>query len=320
MYDTPLVSIVIPVYNGSNYLREAIESALSQTYKNIEVLVINDGSKDEGKTEAIANSFGNKIRYFFKTNGGVASALNMGIREMKGDYFSWLSHDDVYYHHKIATQIDTLKKYSTKTVLYADYDIIDENSALIGTERVPEFEPAALRYRLTVSHPIHGCTLLIPRSCLQQCGFFDERLRTTQDYDYWFRMADYCRFVHVPDRLIQSRHHLNQGTHTMLPLHYREVNELLGRFLEMLTPAELTAGSGAAPGLAYAMICENFITRKLYPSALAALGKSVRAFLFQSQNVQFLTVRLLAIQVFRLLRVLLLRLLLVGVQWRRTIP
>lgn len=315
----PTVSIIIPVYNGADFLREAIDSSLAQTYTDCEVLVINDGSTDGGATEAIALSYGEQIRYFSKKNGGVASALNLGIRKMRGEYFSWLSHDDVYYHHKIATQMDILEKYPTKTVLYSDYDIIDENSALIKTERVPEFEPEALRYRLTVSHPIHGCTLLIPRSCLQQCGFFDERLRTTQDYDYWFRMADYCRFMHVPDRLIQSRHHLNQGTHTMLPLHYREVDELLGRFLEMLTPEELTAGSGAAPGLAYAMICENFITRKLYPSALAALGKSVRALLFQSQIVQFLTVRLLAIQVFRLLRVLLLRLL-ARVQWRRTIP
>ena len=73
----PLVSIVIPVYNGSNFLAEAIKSALNQTYKNIEVLVINDGSNDNKETEKICKSFGEKIRYFYKGNEGVAKALSL---------------------------------------------------------------------------------------------------------------------------------------------------------------------------------------------------------------------------------------------------
>ena len=94
MREVPMVSIVIPVYNGSNYLSEAIDSALNQTYPNCEVIVVNDGSEDEGKTENIALSYGSKIRYFAKKNGGAATALNLGIAEMKGEYFSWLSHDE----------------------------------------------------------------------------------------------------------------------------------------------------------------------------------------------------------------------------------
>ena len=85
MYYNPRVSIVIPVYNGSNYLSEAIESALNQTYGNTEVIVVNDGSCDAGRTEDIARDYGEKIRYFVKENGGVASALNTGIRRMTGD-------------------------------------------------------------------------------------------------------------------------------------------------------------------------------------------------------------------------------------------
>jgi glycosyltransferase involved in cell wall biosynthesis len=75
----PKVSIIIPVYNGSNFLKEAIDSAIAQTYKNIEIIVINDGSSDNGATEKIAKSYGDKIRYFKKENGGVATALNLGI-------------------------------------------------------------------------------------------------------------------------------------------------------------------------------------------------------------------------------------------------
>ena len=103
----PLVSIVIPVYNGANYVSEAIESALKQTYKNIEVIVVNDGSTDN--TEKIVKKYGDKIRYFYKENGGVASALNLGIKNMKGEYFSWLSHDNIYYSNKIEIQIEALR-------------------------------------------------------------------------------------------------------------------------------------------------------------------------------------------------------------------
>ena len=86
----PKVSIVIPVYNGEDYVNEAIDSALAQTYENCEVIVVNDGSTDN--TEAIVKTYGNKIRYFSKENGGVSSALNVGIEHMEGEYFQYLPH------------------------------------------------------------------------------------------------------------------------------------------------------------------------------------------------------------------------------------
>ena len=82
----PKVVVIMPVYNGSNYMREAIDSALNQTYKNVEVVVINDGSTDGGKTDAIAKSYGDKIKYFVKENGGVSSALNFGIKYIQDNY------------------------------------------------------------------------------------------------------------------------------------------------------------------------------------------------------------------------------------------
>ena len=93
------VSIIIPVYNGENYIREAIDSALSQTYKNIEIIVVNDGSKDN--TDEICKSYGKKIKYIKKENGGVATALNTGIKAAKGQYIAWLSHDDLYKENRI---------------------------------------------------------------------------------------------------------------------------------------------------------------------------------------------------------------------------
>lgn len=208
----PKVSIVIPVYNGSDYLREAVDSALAQTYDNVEVLVVDDGSDDGGKTAGIARSYEGKIRYFRKENGGVASALNLGIREMTGEYFSWLSHDDVYYPIKIVTQVRYLAGENRDVVLYGDYDLIDESSSLIGTNRIPSVDPSMFRRELMTSYPINGCTALIPKRCFESTGFFDEELKTSQDYAMWFRMARRYDFVHLPEILIRTRIHPRQGS------------------------------------------------------------------------------------------------------------
>jgi len=262
-YECPKVSIIIPVYNGSNYLSEAIDSALAQSYNNLEVIVVNDGSKDDGKTELIALSYGERLRYFSKNNGGVASALNLGIKVMEGEYFSWLSHDDVYYPDKVRRQIDILSDHSSlDTIIFSDFDMIDKDSKLIGAIDVVVNHPDIMQYELTVGYPIHGCTLLIPKICFDRIGLFDERKRTTQDYDMWFRMADAFSFVHLPEKLIQSRAHESQGTNTMRDLHLREVNDLLCSFVLKLTDNQVTVATGQPSSLAFVSIAENFWMRK----------------------------------------------------------
>ena len=210
---TPKISIIIPVYNGSNFLREAIDSALAQTYENVEILVINDGSNDHGATEKIAKSYGDKIRYFAKEYGGVATALNLGIKKMKGDYFSWLSHDDLYRPEKITKQIEFLSKQTDKNiVIYADYELINEKGNHVETrvqdhqmlEKVPIYS--------LLRGIINGITLLIPKVVFETHGDFDVSLRCTQDYDLWFRIFNDYKFVHQPEVLTKTRFHPNQDT------------------------------------------------------------------------------------------------------------
>lgn len=208
------VSIIIPVYNGSNYLREAIDSALSQTYSNCEIIVVNDGSTDDGATRDIALSYGDKIRYFEKENGGVSSALNLAIEQMNGDYFSWLSHDDLYYPNKIERQIEEASKYDDHTIFYSDVDIINENGKVIETvkwdhtmlENKPDY--AVLR------GSISGISLFIPKKAFDEYGKFDENLRCVQDYLKWFEMLSTYRFVHIDEVLAMSRVHGKQVTRT----------------------------------------------------------------------------------------------------------
>ncbi len=253
MASGPLVSIVIPVYNGTDFLREAIDSALAQTYPNVEILVVDDGSSDGGATSAISKSYGDRIRYLHKENGGVASALNLGIREMRGEYFSWLSHDDVYLPAKLASQVGELTRQGGDTVLYADYEIIDEGGKRIGRFRAADLPRLPFRWALTADAPVNGCTMLVPARCFEDAGIFDERLKTTQDYDLWFRMANRFRFVHMPEAVLLSRVHAGQGTRAMSETCIAEGDALHIGFLEMLA-AEPDGGPSFDRFLLYAAV------------------------------------------------------------------
>lgn len=167
----PLVSIVIPVFNGANYLREAIDSALAQTYSNIEIVVVNDGSQDDGQTEAIALEYGNKIRYFSKGNGGTSTALNLGIKNMRGEYFCWLSHDDLYHPECVQAQVSTLAILDDKTTItMTDLNTMDENRRIMCADTNYSFHinewPTRQEARLypVIYMKLHGCQMMFHRS------------------------------------------------------------------------------------------------------------------------------------------------------------
>ena len=228
----PSVSIVIPVYNGSDYLREAVDSALGQTCPGVEVLVVNDGSDDGGRTEAIALSYGDRVRYLRKENGGVASALNLGIREMRGEHFSWLSHDDVYLPRKVEREVAALERHGKDAVVYSDYESIDASSRHVEVFRAGRLSAPQFRMLLVTDIPVNGCTVLVPRRCLERVGLFDERLKVSQDYDLWFRLARVYPFVHVPEVLLRSRLHAGQGTRRMTSACLAEGNANFTQWLD----------------------------------------------------------------------------------------
>ncbi len=262
MESKPLVSIIIPAYKAADYLREAIDSALRQTYPNTELLVINDGSPDKGETERIAQSYGDLIRYFYKPNGGAGSALNHGIHHMRGEFFSWLSHDDVYYPNKVERQVARFRELGrSDVILYSDFDLIDSRGNLITAVRIPEISPFAFRFRLAAGSFLHGCSLFVPRAAFDRCGLFDENLRTTQDYDLWFKMSFKYDFVQMRETLIQGRMHPGQGTRTMRASVREENNALLCRFLDGISRDELRAASGQALPLAYLSLARRFFRR-----------------------------------------------------------
>ena len=218
MTSKPLVSIIIPVYNGGDYLREAIDSALAQTYAPIEVLVVNDGSKDDGATARIAAEYGEAIRYFEKENGGVSSALNCGIRNMRGAYFSWLSHDDAYEPRKVEAQVAALPEDGEKVLVYCNFSTMNSRSEPMPDTKAAcrpqkDMSPREALHQVLRHGSLNGCGFLIPREAFDECGGFDETLRYAQDSLMWYRLFSGGWSVRVvPEPLVRSRVHENQQT------------------------------------------------------------------------------------------------------------
>jgi glycosyltransferase involved in cell wall biosynthesis len=234
--DSPKVSIVIPVYNGANFLKEAIDSALAQTYPNVEVIVINDGSSDGGATDAVARLYGDRIRYFVKENGGVASALNFGIAKMQGRYFSWLSHDDQYEKTKIERQIAYLRPHTGEDLIVACNAKVLFASGLKKKVNIDAntFDFIDIFLATSANVGLNGCSLLVPKKAFEVCGTFDERLPLTQDYELWFRMKDSFTFVLLNQHLVISRQHAEQGSVKKKDALYQAGDELHSRLLNTI--------------------------------------------------------------------------------------
>lgn len=236
----PKVTIIIPVYNGSNFLAEAIDSALAQTYQNCEIIVINDGSKDDNASEKIALSYGDKIRYYAKENGGVSSALNFAFEKMTGEWFSWLSHDDLYYPEKIEKQIDFINELLvndpkldlSKTVIHCATESIDKDGKVIKTPNYSDLQVKENTLDVIIgnvyNYRLSGCSFLLPSACCQDVGGFREDIRTVSDVEYWYRLLfnGYQFYCIKNDILVKNRSHGKQVGKTKVSLFDQELEDL----------------------------------------------------------------------------------------------
>ena len=216
----PLVSIIIPVYNGSKFLSCAIDAALNQTYKNIEVIVVNDGSNDKKKCERIAMKYGDKIKYYYKENGGVSSALNYGIKRMNGDYFSWLSHDDFIEKDHIEKLVELVScEGNEKVIPFSSFKIIDSNGDL-DIQKTIDAQLVVMDYKMSkiknyyslLQGEINGGSVLIPKEAFKKYGLFNENLQITQERDMWSRLIKEYHFINIPYDTASLRVHSNQVT------------------------------------------------------------------------------------------------------------
>ncbi len=212
----PLVSVIIPVYNRADLIRETIESVLKQTYQNIEIIVVDDGSTDN--SIEILNEFSKKIKLFQhpgKINKGQAAAINLGLKMAKGSYIAILDSDDLFYPLKIEKQVEYLNSHLEKGIVYSNGMNIDFEGSPLYT-----LYPAGDRPPIGPEAVLENCAFNLPSNALvrknvfDQVGFLNESLRSAQDHEMAIRLAEISDIGYIDDILWGYRRHGNSISHT----------------------------------------------------------------------------------------------------------
>ena len=203
-----LVSIVLPVYNGQKYISQSIESILSQSYDNIELIIVNDCSTDN--TLDILNIYAARdarVRIINNDkNLKLPKSLNRGFEEAVGDYFSWTSDDNLYMENAIETMVEQIEE-NNADMVNADCIFIDKNGKETGT--MIRTEPEKLLHGNRV-----GACFLYSRKIAEKVGEYDPSLFLAEDYDYWARISFCGKIFHINKELYYYRRHDDSLTET----------------------------------------------------------------------------------------------------------
>ena len=231
-----LVSVIIPVYNSEIYLEECLDSIISQTYQNIEIIVVDDGSTDS--SPEILKKYSDKVNIISQKNQGLASALNTGIQQMQGKWFKWFSPDDVMYPYTIDILVDEAKKYS-KTIVYSNWEIIDEKGNKLREfceSNYNELSNFEYNVRLLDGQQINVNTTLIPSFLFDKISI--RKLDDPVAIDYmiflYSALLYNVKFRLIQKPLVKYRIHSKQLSHKNISNTLNYVSKIKNEILNQL--------------------------------------------------------------------------------------
>jgi len=204
----PEVSVIIPVYNQTEYLTEALKSVFAQTYSDLEIIVVDDGS-----TEPVAPvivRMEKQVRCIRVENGGVARARNIGIENASGEYIALLDADDLWFPRKIEIQMKTIEANKDVDLVYTGAEYIDREGRYMGKmgQKVQRATQNPFRDLLVVGNIVGTpSSVLAKKECFQKLGGFDVSLSVSADWDMWIRFSRHYHFIYIEEPLVSYRVH-----------------------------------------------------------------------------------------------------------------
>lgn len=239
----PLISIVIPAFNVTPYIGEALQSVFAQTYSNYEVIVINDGCPDTAGLEAVLEPFRSRITYLQQKNGGLASARNTAIRASHGEWIALLDSDDLWEPDYLESQWAVLSRNPSIDVLYCDARFFGDPAwegqrfmDVSPSEGPVDFE-SLVEQRCNVM-----VSAMIRRSMAEKVGLFDDTLRRSEDFDLWVRILLAGGRISYQQKVLvryRRRHNsLSSNDMAMLESYHSVLSKLLRQYADSLLPAQ----------------------------------------------------------------------------------
>ena len=205
----PLVSVIIPTHNRAEFVVEAVQSALDQTYDNLEIIVVDDGSTDH--TSQILGRYQGKLRYIYQEHAERSTARNNGFENSRGDYIAFLDSDDIWLPQKIERQIAVFENDPEIGVVYSEAEFVDKDGVtsthIVNREALQRKRPHLYEDLLTTNVVGSPSAVMIRRRCFEQARMFDVSMNTCEDLDLWRRLARCCTFYKIETPLFKLRVH-----------------------------------------------------------------------------------------------------------------
>lgn len=202
----PKVSVIIPTYNRAHSLSQAIQSVLDQTYQNIELIIVDDGSKDN-TAEVIKNFNDSRIKYFLHdANFGGSTARNTGIKNSTGKYLAFLDSDDVWLERKLELQVCTMENRPSEVWggVYCGFIYVDRRNKVVESVKYGNLKKDLLNLEIDVGA---SSTLLFSKSVIDDIGLFDENFKRHQDWEYLVRFFRRYKLLVVREPLVKIDGH-----------------------------------------------------------------------------------------------------------------
>ncbi len=194
----PLVSVVIATYNMGQYLADAARSVLNQTWKNLELIIIDDGSTDNTSQVVEPLLADGRVKYLPQKNAGQPKAKNAGIRACRGDYIAFCDGDDLWVPRKLELQMACMQENPKVGVVYSRVDYMDQHGHFTRHDQ-PHGHSGKITDQLIVYNFIPFGTSMVRKRVLDQCGIFDESLPMGIDWDLWLRISTVWEFRFLPE-------------------------------------------------------------------------------------------------------------------------
>jgi glycosyltransferase involved in cell wall biosynthesis len=264
MLSKPLVTIITPTYNRADYLNETIKSILNQSYKNIEYIVVDDGSTDN--TRDLVKNNKKKITYIYQKNSGETAAVNTGLSRAKGDIVTIVNSDDPLLPGAIAEAVAFFEKKPYVLFAYPDFVLIDEKGRRVKKIQVPEYDYS---YMFAAHHCLPGPGTFIQKAGIKYVPTRDKKFKYVGDFFYWLRLGCFGLGARIPKTLATFRTHSgSQSLYAKGELMAREHLTLVERILSY---PYFPAYAKSLKNKAYSSACfhagscsDNFIDRLSY--------------------------------------------------------